>query len=133
MMNTHYLCLNLDFNKMKKIFGVVFLSSIFVSCGQPEKQAQGINKVEKKEPEAKVIVNKIIDLQIEGMVCEMGCGSSIRKALKDTKAVDRCSFDFKDERKVNTATISFDSTAISKDKIVSIISHLNDKQFKVNL
>jgi copper chaperone CopZ len=67
------------------------------------------------------------------MVCEMGCGSSIRKALKDTKAVDRCSIDFKDERKVNVATISFDSTAITKDKIVTIISTLNDKQFKVSV
>jgi mercuric ion binding protein len=131
-MNTHYLCYNLYNYKMKKIFGMVILSSIFIACGQPEKQVQVKNKVEKNEPEVKVIANKTIDLQIEGMVCEMGCGSSIRKALKDTKAVDRCSFDFKDERKVNTATISFDSTAISQDKIVSIISQLNDKQFKVN-
>jgi len=34
---------------------------------------------------------------------------------------------------VNVVTISFDSTAITKYKIVSIISTLNDKQFKVNL
>ena len=118
---------------MKKILGGVVLLTLFVACSQPEKQAEVAKKVEKKEAPVKVNVNKTISLNIEGMVCEMGCGSSIRKALKDTKAVDRCSFDFKDERKVNVATISFDSTTISQDKIVSIISTLNDKQFKVNL
>lgn len=118
---------------MKKIFGGIILLAVFVACGQPEKQIEVAKKVEKKEELVKVNVNKTISLNIEGMVCEMGCGSSIRKALKDTKAVDRCSFDFKDERKVNVATIAFDSTAISQDKIVSIISTLNDKQFKVNL
>jgi len=118
---------------MRKIFGGVVLLTLFVACSQPEKQVEVAKQVENKEAPVKVNVNKTISLNIEGMVCEMGCGSSIRKALKDTKAVDRCSFDFKDERKVNVATISFDSTAITKDKIVSIISSLNDKQFKVNL
>jgi len=118
---------------MKKILGGVFLLTLFFACGQSENQIQVAKKVDKKEIPVTVNANKTISLNIEGMVCEMGCGSSIRKALKDTKAVDRCSFDFKDERKVNVATISFDSTAISQDKIVSIISSLNDKQFKVNL
>jgi copper chaperone CopZ len=118
---------------MKKFFGGVVLLTLFVACGQPEKQVEVAKQVEKKETPISVNANKTITLNIEGMVCEMGCGSSIRKALKDTKAVDRCSFDFKDERKVNVATISFDSTIISQDKIVSIISSLNDNQFKVNL
>lgn len=118
---------------MKKFVGWIVLTSLLFACGQPEKQVEVAKKVEKQEATVKVNVNKTISLNIEGMVCEMGCGSSIRKALKDTKAVDRCSFDFKDERKVNVATIAFDSTAISQDKIVSIISTINDKQFKVNL
>lgn len=118
---------------MKKFFCVVVLLASFVSCSQPEQKVEVTKKVEKTEAPIIVKANKKISLNIEGMVCEMGCGSAIRKALKDTKAVDRCSFDFKDERKVNVATISFDSTAISQAKIVSIISSLNDKQFKVNL
>ena len=118
---------------MKKIFYGLILFMLVISCNQKETQAKSTFNITKKETPVKVNVNKSITLNIEGMVCEMGCGSSIRKALKDTKAVDRCSFDFKDERKVNVATIAFDSTAISKEKIISIISQLNDKQFKVNL
>ena len=38
------------------------------------------------------------------------------KALKETGAVDRCSFDFKDGRKSNTAFITFDKDKISADK-----------------
>lgn len=75
--------------------------------------------------------NKTIELDIEGMVCEMGCGSSIRKELKNTHAVNQCSFDFKEDRKQNKATILFDSTQISSQKIIALIEKLNDRQFNV--
>ncbi len=114
-------------------FGLVVL---FFSCNNKNSNPnQSIVNAQKVKSNSKVAVhsNKSIDLKIEGMVCEMGCGSSIRKALKETNAVERCSFDFKDGRAINTAKISFDSTIISKDKIISVISELNDKQFKVIL
>jgi len=66
------------------------------------------------------------------MVCEKGCGSSIRKALKETGAVGNCSFDFVDERPVNTAIIEFDKDKISADKIIGIITSINENQFSVD-
>jgi Cu+-exporting ATPase len=83
------------------------------------------------QPTITAKANKTIELEIEGMVCEMGCGSSIRKELKNTHAVSQCSFDFKEDRKQNSATISFDSTQISSQKIIALIEKLNDRQFNV--
>ena len=119
---------------MKTIYFVFSLGllGLFFSCNSADSN-QVIVKDQKVKSKVTVHSNKSIDLKIEGMVCEMGCGSSIRKALNETNAVERCSFDFKDGRAINTAKISFDSTIISKDKIISVISELNDKQFKVTL
>lgn len=90
------------------------------------------NEVKKQvAPVITAKANKTIHLDIEGMVCEMGCGSSIRKALKNTHAVTQCSFDFKEDRKQNMATISFDSTQISTNKIIALVEKLNDGQFNV--
>ena len=70
-------------------------------------------------------------MEIEGMTCVMGCGASIRKELYTTKAVSSVEFDFKEDRKINTAKIAFDSAKISIDEMVSIISNMNEKQFSL--
>lgn len=79
----------------------------------------------------KVVPNRILSLEIEGMVCKMGCGGSIRKELKATGAVADCEFDFEEDREVNTAKIAFNKEKISADEIVKIISEMNEKQFSV--
>jgi hypothetical protein len=61
----------------------------------------------------------------------MGCGASIRKELYATKAVLSVDFDFEDGRKTNTAKIAFDKDKITVDKMVEIISTMNEKQFTV--
>jgi len=116
-------------NKLYTFIGILL---ILTSCSTETKQANA-TVAKKTEQIIKVNSNATLSVNVEGMVCEMGCGSAIRKALKETNAVEQCSFDFKDERKVNTATISYDSTAISKEKILSVINTLNEKQFKATL
>ena len=79
----------------------------------------------------KVVPNKLVAIEIEGMTCVMGCGASIRKELYTTNAVSSVEFDFKENRKINTAKIAFDSAKISSDEMVSIISKMNEKQFSL--
>jgi copper chaperone CopZ len=75
--------------------------------------------------------NRILSIDIEGMTCVMGCGASIRKELFSTNAVSSVEFDFKEGRKTNIAKIAFDKDKISVDKIVELLSKLNEKQFKI--
>lgn len=103
---------------------------VAASCGgSGEKKIISVEKkIVMKQP-AKVNVNREMSINVKGMSCEHACGGAIRMALKETGAVDRCSFDFETDRDVNTAFITFDKDKISPDKIISIIEKVNDGQF----
>ncbi|MES2556340.1 MAG: hypothetical protein V4604_09340 [Bacteroidota bacterium] len=109
------------------LIALLFVSS---ACGESGKKK--IISVEKKEvlkQPVQVMANRELSIDVEGMSCEHACGGAIRMALKETGAVDRCSFDFKTDRAKNTAFITFDKDKISADKIISIIEKVNNNQF----
>jgi len=59
---------------MNKIFALLFVVTVIISCGGNEKQ---------HEEEVAVEVNTenltVVDYAIEGMVCAMGCAATIEK------------------------------------------------------
>ena len=115
---------------MKNLFYFIFLVGLASCSNEPNvvhlRTVKGIKKVA-----TKVEANSLFTVSIEGMSCEMGCGGSIRKELKATGAIDRVEFDFVEGRKVQTAKISFDDKKINESKMLSILSAMNEKQFKV--
>ena len=112
---------------------IALLSLLFfvVGCTSEEKPVFIRKESHTVSKPNKVVANKLISMEIEGMTCVMGCGASIRKELYTTKAVSSVEFDFKEDRKINTAKIAFDSAKISIDEMVSIISNMNEKQFSL--
>lgn len=115
-----------------KTASYVVIALLLVSSACSESGKKKIISVEKKEVLKKpvqVMANREMSIEVEGMSCEHACGGAIRMALKETGAVDRCSFDFKEDRAKNTAFITFDKDKISADKIISIIEKVNNKQF----
>lgn len=111
---------------MKFVVFSVGMIALISSCTETTVD-QG--KTEVTEVQKVVIPNKLLTVEIDGMVCQMGCGSAIRKALLETGGVSSCEFDFEEERKTNISKISFDKNAVSADKLVKIISELNEGQF----
>lgn len=86
----------------------------------------------KKETKAPVKTNSVLTMEIEGMTCEMGCGGTIRKELKATGAVGRVKFiDFTEGQEKQTARVAFDSTKISAEELIKIVSTINENQFTV--
>jgi len=122
---------------VKNILTVGIISLSLIACTSseptPEKgEVKGDNKeLNEGESEVNVIANRSMTMEVEGMVCQMGCGGSIRKELRATGAVADCEFDFEDERAVDIATIEFDKDKISADEIIKIVSEINDGQFTV--
>lgn len=117
------------FAAMKVPFFVFASVLLFSACSGGEKK---IVKIEKKvvwKAPVAVAPNREMMVEIAGMSCVHACGGSIRTALRETNAVDRVSFDFVTDRKVNTAFITFDKEKITADRILNIINTLNDKQF----
>ena len=116
-----------------KVIYAVLVSTLAFSCSSNDNKSEVIRKESHKTTiEApKVEVNRLLTAEISGMTCVMGCGASIRKELRATNAVSTVEFDFKEDRKFNTAEIAFDKDKITVDEIVSILSKMNDKQFTV--
>lgn len=117
---------------MKRLFCALPLAALLLiqACGSNNTPVKTTEKQAKTEAPA-VVPDRLLALEIDGMVCKMGCGGSIRKELKATGAVASCEFDFEEERATNTAKIEFDKSKITADQIVAIISKMNENQFTV--
>lgn len=77
-------------------------------------------------------VNAVAEFEIEGMVCEMGCGASLRKGLYETGYVSEVKVDYAEENPSNSIKVYFDKENLSTDKMEEIIESLNEKQFEAN-
>ena len=77
--------------------------------------------------------NRIATFEIEGMVCEMGCGASLRKGLYTTNAVDEVEIEYEEERKQNLIHVHYQADKTSTDEMKKLIEELNDGQFTCNL
>jgi len=110
---------------MKRIFILTLLLTLF-SCSDSNLKNENKN-------EQVAVSNETLVTEVEGMVCSMGCGGSIRKELKSTGAVSRVEVDFDEEKEKQTVKITYDNRLISKKEIVERIEKLNKGQFSVNV
>lgn len=110
---------------MKRLLTFTLLLTLF-SCSD-----SSLKNKDKKEEVA--ISNETLVTEVEGMVCSMGCGGSIRKELKSTGAVSRVEVDFDEEKEKQTVKITYDNRLISKKEIVERIEKLNKGQFSVSV
>lgn len=84
---------------------------------------------DKEQEEETLESDKIATFEVTGMVCKMGCGGEIRKALYDTKKVDYVDVNFEDEAPSNKIEVHYSSQGFTIDEIIEIISAINDGQF----
>lgn len=110
--------------------------ALMLSCSEEkpvvrtEKHDQGDQeKTGQQLPEVKA--DRLLVVELEGMVCEMGCGGSIRKELYTSNAVKEVSFEFDEEKTVDVAKVAFDRNKITADEIIAIIVAANEGQFNV--
>ncbi len=109
------------------MFLIVFL--VLMAC--TEENERVVTHDSEEVQEVQVTANHVSTIEVEGMVCQMGCGGSIRKALKNTGAVSKVEFDFEEDRPTDIATVYFDNEKVSQEELVKIIAGLNDGQFTV--
>ena len=117
---------------MKKIFLFVMLGLILTACSS-EVQVDS-NQTQDEVSNAELVVpNRLLTVEIEGMVCEMGCGGSIRKDLKATGGVSDVTFDYKEDRNTNFVAVTYDSQRITEQEMIERLSDLNEGQFTVGI
>lgn len=119
---------------MKKIAFAALTFALLFSCSSSEETVKDENDAvqeEKASEQVDVVPDRILTMELKGMVCQMGCGGSIRKELKATGGVESCEFDFDEDREIDIAKIKFDKDKITVDEIVNVVSKINDGQFDV--
>jgi arsenate reductase-like glutaredoxin family protein len=124
--------------KARVIFGwlPVALFALVLSCSQEEPQVR-IEKggTDDKEQTGQqlpdVKADRLLVVELKGMVCEKGCGGSIRSELYSSNAVKTVTFEFDEEKTVDVAKVAYDRDKISADEIVAIIAAANEGQFNV--
>jgi copper chaperone CopZ len=111
----------------------ISLAVVFSACNStPETIVLRREKVV-KTTKTKVSGTKKMTAEIEGMTCEMGCGGSIRKALKETGGVERVQYDFVEGRKKQVAVVTYDAAKTDVLKMLQLIQSINEKQFTAKL
>lgn len=107
----------------------IVLASFLVACSTPVKDVKTAAKQNQicKSSQA----NTSQAFGVKGMVCQMGCGGSIRKALKETCAVERVEVNYIDSLEEQQIKVYYDRQKIAPKQMLGILSELNDKQFTV--
>jgi len=106
-------------NKIKLFSIAIFLLSIFFfSCNNPQKG----NKTLKKETTEKNIVENLkkIELEIDGMTCEIGCAKLIESKLSKTKGIKYVKVNFEEEK----GRIEYDFNQINEKDITNVIQKI---------
>jgi len=110
---------------MKKLlFIIISFSLLLLSCSEnSNNEANTVKKIS--------VANQKITFEVEGMVCKMGCGGSIRKALLETKSVSQVDVDYQDDRTKQIVSVFYNKSQINKSAIVKLLETINDKQHKI--
>lgn len=119
---------------MKSLTFIAFLGIItLAACSNKEKAGELTTNDQKAQKElhdpSQVNANATAKLEVDGMMCVMGCGSEIRKHLYQTEAVKSVEFDFIDGRTTNFATVSFNAEKINKKELIEVIKNIEGSDF----
>ena len=88
-------------------------------------------RVKTTKKSQKVIPNKSLKVKVSGMMCEMGCGGSIRTELKTNGGIDRVIYTFVEGEEEQYAEIRYDDRLTDQSKIVNLIESIQEGKFKV--
>lgn len=100
---------------MKNNILILIISIFLFSCNETKKE----NIVEKPDTKSEEIAAnyKSIEVDIEGMTCEIGCARTIQSKLSKVKGISYSKVDFESKKGVFT----YDSNKISENDIVNKI------------
>jgi len=74
----------------------------------------------------------LANIAIDGMACEMMCGSKIAGELNGLEGVRNTEIDFKGEGEVNFAVVEFDANTVSEQEMIQTVQAIANGHYKVN-
>lgn len=122
-------------NFAKKLSLIALSAVLFASCKDTSKDGNIETEAGKDSTTVDSTMNKetaanleTTSFKIDGMTCPMGCAATIEKKLAKLDGVADAKVDF--EKK--TATVSFDASKQTPEKLVETVEHIADGAYKVS-
>lgn len=101
---------------MKNLFSVLIISLVIFSCNNTKKEP--INEKPEVKKEEVAANYKSIEVDIEGMTCEIGCARLIESKLFKVDGIDYSKVSFETKK----GQFTFDANKISQEDIVKKIN-----------
>jgi len=113
----------------------VCVSTLFIACSHEDAVSQETEVIveESMIDETQVAPTHIATFEVEGMMCQKGCGSIIRKGLYETGGVSNVEIFFNEENPVNEIKVHFDNNLTSVEDMILIVSKLANSQYSARL
>ena len=102
---------------------LLFASSLIVGCSEPFHGNPESTSVVKNEGfQAK----RLARLEIDGMMCEVGCVTKVKKELLELEGVSNVIMDFDSDRGTNFANVEYEIKTISLFSIYNAVNSIAD-------
>ena len=102
------------------IFSLLFFA--IIGCSEPLNVDIIITSLEVVGPDGKTSAK----LEIQGMMCEVGCAAKVKKELLELDGVASVIIDFDSERESDFAIVEYDKKAIKPQLLASTVSGIAD-------
>lgn len=112
---------------MKYALVLTLMISFLMGC-----ENKGVSSPELVD-EKSISPTHMATFEVEGMMCQKGCGAAIRKGLYDTGGVSEVEVAFDEENPINQIKVFFDIKKTSTDKMITVIGGLADKRYTAKL
>lgn len=73
----------------------------------------------------------LANIAIDGMACEMMCGSKIASELNGLEGVKNTEIEFKGEGEVNFALVEFDAESVGEQEMIEAVQAIANGHYKV--
>ena len=112
-------------NRFTLLFSLICAISLgfLQSCGEPPYEGEiTISEFTKVGPSEKTIAR----LEINGMMCEVGCVAKVKKDLLAQEWVSNVKIDFEKGREFNFASIEYDPTNRDVHSLSAVVNEIAD-------
>ena len=102
----------------------IYLLLVFaiLGCSEPLNVDTVITFIEAVGPDGKTSAK----LEIQGMMCEVGCAAKVKKELLELDGVASVIIDFDSERESDFAIVEYDEKAIKPELLASTVNGIAD-------
>lgn len=107
-----------------------------VACGQAPSPTALTNAADIARTVSEVVITEgtpvtTADLRIDGMSCEMMCGSAIKKALAGLPGIEATDIEFHEGDEADHAIVTYDESKVNDAQMIEAVQKIHDGAYKV--